>query len=137
MHPEVKENSEKIMDYFANEFGKADIKDDSDYLVSAIFADICVSHGVDGILYPSIWVEGRGFNIALKPESVEQKMRLIAAGECIIYKYFDKSVMDNLTSGSIDGANLEIQYQKVQNKDHAGEEACLKELGISSISDLK
>lgn len=83
----LKEKSLNYGTYLANEFSKAEISNDSDYIISAAFSEIVSKHKqLDGILYPSVRVDGRYFNIAIKPEVVNSKLELTDVGECPIKK---------------------------------------------------
>jgi hypothetical protein len=135
-YPDFKKKTLLVSGFLANEFGKSNITDDSDYLISAIYTDIVISNGFDGVLYPSVRLDGRGFNVAISPLSVRNKLRLEVAGECIIYKFYDRMVMDNLTITSIPEGADEFTLHPVEAPYHAGRDNCLIELGLESISDL-
>ena len=124
-----------ISNFIASEFKKSKISSDSDYLISAIFSDVMVSKGFDGILYPSVRTEGKGINVALTPSAVEKKMKLELAGICIIYKNKDIVVIDNLKNAIV-GNNSKLEFVDVDPECHAGENECLKKIGVSSIEDL-
>lgn len=82
----LKNKSLKYGTYLANEFSKAE----SDYMISATFSEIVSKHKpFDGILYPSVRVEGRYFNIAINPDVVNSKLELTDVGECPINKTTD------------------------------------------------
>lgn len=78
----------KFNTFLANEFSKRDIKEDYDYMISAIYSELIFNHilDFDGIIYPSVRAGGLCFNIAIKPESVDTKMELKVKGECNIKK---------------------------------------------------
>ena len=65
-----------------------------DYLISAIFSEFVSNTELDGILYPGVRVDGKGFNIAIKPSAVD-KLSLRVAGECSIYKLKYHTVVGN------------------------------------------
>ena len=134
-HPEMKDKTMLITEFLADEFGKEEIKDHSDYLISALFADIAVSKGFDGVLYPSVRMRGRGFNVAITPEAADQKLKLEVAGECIIYKNYEKMAMDNLTNSIVENGRDEFELSDMVSH-HAGEDACLRSIDISSIDEL-
>jgi hypothetical protein len=75
----------KIQTYLADEFAKENLRGDYDYMISAIFTQIAVNKGYDGIFYPSVRVGGKGFNIAITPQATK-KLGLYVAGECSLYK---------------------------------------------------
>lgn len=125
------ENSMKIQDYLANEFSKEDTDNDYEYLISALFTEICVRKGYDGIFYPSVRVGGMGFNIAITPKSTH-KLRLYSAGESSIYKLYDHTVIGNESIMKYRGNRNKIKFKKVRS--HRNQ--CLHQLGITSIEEL-
>lgn len=75
--------------YFAKEFSKSN-EDGADYnyLISAIFTEIVTTnYNLDGVMYPSVQVSGQfGFNVAITPNTVDTKMKLISVYETQIKK---------------------------------------------------
>lgn len=137
-YPEVIEASLMVSEYIAKEFAKEDTPADYSYLISALYTEMITHFGFDGIMYPSVRVGGRGFNIALTPETVDDKLKLIAAGECTIYKKaFGDSVIDNNTFSLISDENMPFEYTTLLgNPESAGEGKCLEELGLTSKKEL-
>lgn len=129
---EIAERSIKFQDYLATEFSKKEINGDYDYMISAIFAENMVKNGLDGIIYPSVRVDGKGFNIAISPEA-SKKLGLYVAGECSIYKLKDHVVIGNDAIIELDGKQNEFELKDIE--DHQKE--CLKQLGVNSIEELK
>jgi hypothetical protein len=83
-------NSLNYGTFLANEFSKAEILSEYDYMISAIFSEFVSKHKpFDGILYPSVRAEGRYFNIAITPDAVNSKLELTVVGECPIHKTID------------------------------------------------
>lgn len=72
-----------FINFIASEFSKEDAssKEDYKYLISAWFSKVCCDLGYDGVLYPSVRAGGAGMNVAIKPEAVDKKMKLIQADE--------------------------------------------------------
>jgi len=93
-YPEHKESTLIWNNYIAKEFAKNEIKEDWNYLVSAIFSEIVVENGFDGILYPSVPMEGKGYNIALTAECVDKKLAPKLVSESSIYKLKKKLILD-------------------------------------------
>lgn len=56
----------------------------------------------DGIIYPSVPAQGAGFNVALKPESVDAKIRFSNASECHLLKNKDKSFVIPMKDAKLD-----------------------------------
>lgn len=136
-YPEHEETSLLISDYLAGEFGKEEIPFDYHYLISALYTEYLTRNGFDGVLYPSVRVKGQGFNIAIIPDAADKKLRLVAAGECTMYKrYFGDSIVDNDTGVLITDESSPFIYLPVNPADHIGEEICLAKLGVKTIEEL-
>jgi len=83
-----------LSEFFSQEFGKEDIVNDYDYLISAVFSEIITNDfNYDGILYPSVRMGGEyGYNVAIKPEAVDKKLVLDVIGESTYYKNKGNSI---------------------------------------------
>lgn len=133
-----KEETIAFTTFIASEFAKeVDSSKDYNYLISAAFTESIVSLGYDGVLYPSVQLDGTGFNIALTPKTADTKLQLEVVMECSAYKLFDKIVLDNDLQAILYPNQTNFEYCKVDEKYHAGENDCLKKLGLSSIEELK
>jgi len=130
--PEIVEKSLKIQSYLADEFSKEDIRGDYDYMISAIFTQIAVNKGYDGIFYPSVRVGGRGFNIAIT-ENATEKLGLYVAGECSLYKIKDRSIVGNDAIVELDGNQDAFQLNELPSR----EQMILERLGLTSIEELE
>lgn len=128
---EIVEKSLLFQTFLAEEFGKEDIRDDYDYMISAIFSEIAIKNGYDGVFYPSVRVGGRGFNIAITPEATK-KLGLYVAGECSVYKLKDQTIVGN---DAIVQLNDEDEFTLQNIPNHQKE--CLAKLGLTSIEELK
>jgi hypothetical protein len=129
---DVIDKSLKFQDYLASEFAKENIKGDYDYMISAIFANNIINQGFDGVLYPSVRTDGKGFNIAISPNATK-KLALYVAGECSIYKSKDQVVVGNDAIVELDGKQTEFKLIDIDNHEHL----LLKKIGIKSIDELK
>lgn len=130
--PEIIDSSLAFTTFLADEFSKEDIRGDYDYMISALFSELTSHRGFDGILYPSVRVGGKGFNIAITPEATK-KMGLYVAGECSIYKLRDHTIVGNDAIVELNGT--EEEFKLVDMERH--EKECLAQLGVTSIDDLK
>jgi len=136
-HPEHKEPSLLVSDYLAAEFGKEQTPFDYQYLISAIYTEYLIRCGFDGVLYPSVRVGGQGFNIAIIPDVADKKIKLIAAGECTLYKRaFGNSIVDNDTATTIEDENKPFECKPVEAQHHTGEKICLTELNVKNSEEL-
>lgn len=128
---EMMVNSMKIQDFLAEEFSKEDTDNDYEYLISALFTEMCVLKGFDGVFYPSVRVGGMGFNIAITPQATH-KLRLYAAGECSVYKLYDHTVIGNDSVLKYKRNRNKIKFNRIPS--HRKE--CLNQLGLNSIEEL-
>lgn len=128
---EIHEKSLKFQTYLADEFSKEVIRGDYDYMISALFSERLTQRGYDGVIYPSVRVGGKGFNIAITPESTK-KLRLSVAGECSLYKQRDNSFVGNEAQIELNGDEEEFEMIESENN----RELILQKLGVNSIEDL-
>lgn len=76
----------EFMNYISSEFAKADTEDDFKYMISAWYSQIMCDFNYDGVIYPSVRMQGASMNIAIKPEAVDQKLKFISADKFIFKK---------------------------------------------------
>lgn len=135
-YPDLQEETLHISDFFANQFAKDGIANNFDYLLSACFTETVVNKGLDGVLYPSVRVGGKGFNVAIKPETADTSLELVVAGECSIYKNNDHSFVDNDTIVELKPNQTNFELFPVAPQYHAGQEVALKQIGLKSMNEL-
>jgi hypothetical protein len=132
-----KEDTIAFMTFLSNEFAKeVNNINDYNYLISAAFTESIVKNGFDGVLYPSVQLEGRGFNVAITPKVADMKLELVVVMECKAYKLYDKTVLDNDLQAVLHPGQTHFEFSNVDDENHVGVENCLKELGVNSIDDL-
>ena len=88
-HPDFANDIDISAKYFAKEFSKKNEEGaDYNYLISAIFTEVVTTdHALDGVMYPSVQAGGQlGFNVAITPNAVDKKMKLLVAYETQIKK---------------------------------------------------
>jgi hypothetical protein len=125
--PVLAQRSTAITEFLAAQYAKKVVDHDYEYMISALFSSITVARGQAGIYYPSIRADAKGFNVAIAPDYVDQGLRLVAAGECTIYKRGDQTIGDNDTSCEIDDDSLPFDYKPVSPEYHMGREEVLAE----------
>lgn len=128
-NPKDTANSITVTEYLASEFAKKETPHDYDYLISALFTELVISQGFAGVYYPSVRAEGKGFNVAIHPEFVNNNMKAIVSGECSLYKNGKDVVLDNDTIIEISEGKTEFIMQPItDSKIHYGREVCIKTL---------
>ena len=131
----LSEKSEKIQLFLANEFAKENIKNNYDYMISAIFTELMTENKYDGIFYPSVRTGGKGFNIAITPKATE-KLRLIVAGECSVYKHKMETRVGNNAIVRLNGNEEEFDMIDLENSSII-ESKFVDELGFDYIEDFR
>ncbi|MBS1687163.1 MAG: hypothetical protein JSS96_00445 [Bacteroidetes bacterium] len=129
---EISERSLAFTTFLADEFSRKEINGDYNYMISALFTELVTLSGLDGVLYPSVRVDGKGFNIAITPEATK-KLSLYVAGECSIYKLKDHTIVGNDAIVELSGKEETFVLNPLPND----EMACLAKLGVKSIDELK
>lgn len=129
------EKSEKIQSFLANEFAKEEIREDYDYMISAIFSELKIENNYDGVFYPSVRTVGKGFNIAITPKATE-KLRLIFAGECTIYKHKMETSVGNNAIVRLNGNEEEFDMIDIEDSLRM-ESYIVDKLGFDSIEDFR
>lgn len=92
-YPDAAKDIDISAKYFAKEFSKQNEDGfDYNYLISAIFTEVVTTdHAFDGVMYPSVQTGGQlGFNVAITPDAVDKKMKLVVAYETQIKKIGEK-----------------------------------------------
>ena len=95
--PDKKDNILLIAEYFAEEFSKQ-VKDDEryNYKISNLFAETLYERGAQGLIYPSVKGEGRGFNVVFTKNTVDNCLTLEKVlvhrvqkrnSECVVLPY--------------------------------------------------
>lgn len=133
--PDKKDDTMYFSSFLAEEFGK-EVNNNHDYLVSAIFSNLCLKSGFDGVVYPSVQLKGKGINVAIAPDAADQKLRLTGVLECVAYKNEESIVLDNEYHVIQDSISDFFTLQPVEPEDKGGEEECLKILGVGSLSEI-
>lgn len=133
-YPDVKEDSFAFTSFLANQFAKKIEFNDYEYLISSLFAQFAVKNGYDGVMYPSIKVDGLGFNIAITPEVADSKLDLNYVAECTGYKLGENTIFDNNYEAVLHPNQTDFIMKEIENKNmHVGKEECLRVLGLQSL----
>jgi len=133
-HPEFKSGTKKWNNFIAGEFSKFDIKSEFDYLISSTYTEFMLNKGFDGVLYPSVRAEGRGFNIALKPEIIENALELSIVAETTCYKFKKQMVLDWEKICILKHDSKNIVFENDEN--HLGKQFCLNIINDNIANEL-
>ena len=72
-NPLTEDKTILFYNFLSSHFTKEKISNETDYLISALFSEIMIEQGFDGITYPSVRTAGKGINVALIPEVIDSK----------------------------------------------------------------
>lgn len=115
-----------LFELFSDQFGKMEIKNESDYYITNLYSDVIFNHSTstddgalyDGIVYPSVRNALQEFNIALHPRAMK-KITFLSAEHVWVTRYGSKFRFDTLeTAFADDGEKLEWNIFKVGNQNH-------------------
>jgi hypothetical protein len=136
-YPDYKDIIGEINAFLGKQFAKKiEPGKNYDYLISAVFAETITELGFDGVLYPSVKLDGAGINIALNPNVIGTKVKFIGAGECTIYKNKLKKTIGNDTWTPNVEENRDLEYEQVAAPYYTSFEEGLKQVGLES-SDIE
>ena len=121
---DVNQEGLELVEYMAREIGKP-FSSNLEYFKISNFVNYLLhinkkTKNVDGIIYPSVPAEGSGFNIALKPDSVKEKVQFKGASLCYLLKRKEQASMFVLNhSISISGARITYSPKQIDAKEEA------------------
>lgn len=87
---EINKDALQLIEYMSDEIAK-NITDNKEYFKIANFVNYLLynnkkTKNSDGIIFPSVAASGEGFNVVLKPESVDVKLKFGGASLCYLVK---------------------------------------------------
>jgi len=115
-----------INHFFSDQFSKKNIRFDYDYIISALYTDMIIRTGFDGIVYPSVKTDYKSYNVCLTTDVVDQNLKLIAAGEGRILKVGYLSEVIPEYQVKIEDDSIPFEYEKMN--DQADPEMVIEEL---------
>lgn len=109
----VSEEGCELIEYMAREIGK-DFSSNVEYFKIANFVNYLLNVNektkkTDGIIYPSVPAGGAGFNVAIKPTVVDEKIKFVGAGLCHLLKKGEQSYL-HIMKQSVSVENGVISY---------------------------
>lgn len=110
----VNEEGRELVEYMAREIGK-DFSNNVGYFKIANFVNYLLNvnkktKGADGIIYPSVPAGGAGFNVAIKPTVVDERIKFVGAGLCHLLKKETQSYL-HVMKQSVSVENGVIIYE--------------------------
>ena len=95
-HPNEAEQFDLVLEFFADEFSKKDIKNHHDYKISAVYTQLALQRGLHGVSYPSVRTQFLGNNVAVTPYAIDKYCELEKAAMFQIDKNGDNTLVANL-----------------------------------------
>ena len=110
----VNQEGRELVEYMAKEIGK-DFDSNVGYFKIANFVNYLLNvnektKNADGIIYPSVPAGGAGFNVAIKPTVVDEKIKFVGAGLCHLLKRGEHSYL-HVVKQSVSVENGVITYE--------------------------
>jgi hypothetical protein len=133
--PEMHQKTLEVTNFLAEAFAK-NVKSnapDYEYMISAIFTEVSLDRAkgtVGGVYYPSVRAQGGGYVVAIAPEFVDSSLRLVAAGECTVYKKGKNINVDNETACVIEDDTKPFKMLPVHPAYSVGRDKIMRELGL-------
>ncbi|MCD4678883.1 MAG: hypothetical protein K8S00_00715, partial [Bacteroidales bacterium] len=132
-YPEYSNTTILWSNFISEEFAKnIDESNSSEYIISATYAEFLLNKGYDGIIYPAMKVDGRGFNLALTKEVVDSSLELKIVAEARIYKDGLPAVMDWERRCVVEDPN---SFIFIEDPEKLGKEVCLKTINEIKAKD--
>lgn len=113
----------ELIQYMSNEIAK-EFSLDSEYVIIANFVNYLLNvnmktRNTDGIIYPSVQAQGRGFNVAIKPEIADTKIRFVGASLCHLLKQHDKSYVAIMKDAKLNANGTLTYTDRILSKEEA------------------
>lgn len=104
----------ELIEYMAEEIGK-NFKDNVEYFKIANFVNYLLNvnektKNADGVIYPSVPAGGAGFNVAIRPTVVDEKIKFVGASLCHLLKKGEHSYL-YVVNQSVSVENGVITYE--------------------------
>lgn len=123
-HKQYEKETRLWNEFISKEFAMdVDDSNDSEYIISATYTEFLINKGLDGVIYPTVQLKGRGFNIALTINAVDTSLELDTVGEGCLYKDEMNTLLDWERSCIVNNQN-EIKFK--DDPDKLGSELCNK-----------
>lgn len=130
-YPDYEYQITKFHSFIASQFKKFPIRDTFEYKLTALFTEIVLNLGFDGIMYPSVRTDLKGFNVAISSKFVEANFKLLAVCESTHYKRLKQSFLNNDLMTDVIQPNGDFTL----SENH--EYKCPEELIINQLNSLE
>jgi hypothetical protein len=123
----LKYRTEMIYDFVCHHFSK-DVREGNEfeYMISSIFTEEIIKHGLHGVAYPSVKMDGSGINVAIHPEISMSSLELVHVVECTVYKNGKNIVVDNDKMSNILKGQSTFELKPVNPDNHSGKDELMR-----------
>ena len=117
----VPEDPLELVNYMAEEISK-DFVDKEQYFKIANFVNYLLTSNLktkdaDGIIYPSVPAKGAGFNVAIKPEVIDRKVRFENASICHFLKNGENMFVMSMSDAEVDEYGNIVFVDRILSED--------------------
>lgn len=111
----------ELIQYMSNEMA-TEFSFDNEYIKVANFVNYLLNintktKDADGIIYPSVPAQGGGFNVAVKPDIADAKIRFVGASLCHLLKQYDNSYIAIIKDSLINRDGTITYIDRTQSQD--------------------
>lgn len=94
---QVNPDAKELVEFMSKKISE-EVSENKEYFIIANFVYYLLylnekTKNADGIMYPSVPAGGHGFNVVIKPESVDEKLEFAGSALCYLAKNKDKSYL--------------------------------------------
>lgn len=141
-HNKNRKKSIEIMEFVSDQFAKS-VEDGQDYnyKISAAFSEYFLKKNtyedkVGALIYPSVGLEGEGYNIAIMPYYLKKYLKPIKVATVHLYIKNNHVVSDWLKYSDVELSTGNFHLMKSKDKNsNKGREECLKSLNRFILKD--
>lgn len=121
--PETVQESLTISEFFADEFAKEITNNEYDYLISAIYSERATNIRIDGnklagVLYPSVKSVGKGINVAISPDYVNENLQLEHVLTATVHKEDNHVYLENHKIATVKHKETFFKLEPVKGEEH-------------------
>lgn len=106
----------ELVQYMSTEIAN-NFSTDEEYVKIANFVNYLLNinkktKDADGIIYPSVYAQGAGFNVAIKPHIVDKKIKFVSASLCHLLKQCDQAYLAIMNYSQINSEGDLVYIEK-------------------------
>ena len=123
-HPQFSKQTTLWNKFISQEYAKeVEENNYSEYIISATYTEFLLNKGFDGVIYPTVQLDGMGYNIAITPSTVDTSLDLEIVVVGCFYKEGMFTILDWEKKCIVDNPKL-LKYE--DDPERLGPEICSK-----------